>query len=58
LSSTHAALQHHFDTLDQQREASTFGMWAFLVTEIMFFGGLFTAYVIYRLRFQLAFEAA
>jgi cytochrome c oxidase subunit III len=58
LSSTHAALQHHFDTLDQQREASTFGMWAFLVTEIMFFGGLFTAYVVYRVRFQLAFEAA
>ncbi len=58
MSSTHAALQHHFDTLDQQREASTFGMWAFLVTEIMFFGGLFTAYVVYRLRYQVAFEAA
>jgi cytochrome c oxidase subunit 3 len=58
LSSSHAALQHHFDTLDQQREASTFGMWCFLVTEIMFFGGLFTAYVIYRMRYQVAFEAA
>jgi cytochrome c oxidase subunit 3 len=58
LSSSHAALQHHFDTLDQQREASTFGMWCFLVTEIMFFGGLFTAYVVYRLRYQAAFEAA
>src|SRR5436305_15297467 len=58
LSSSHAALQHHFDTLDQQREASTFGMWVFLVTEIMFFGGLFTAYVIYRLQYPAAFAAA
>jgi len=58
LSSSHAALQHHFDTLDQQHEASTFGMWCFLVTEIMFFGAIFTAYVVYRLHYQVAFEAA
>ena len=44
----HPKLQHHFDTLEQQKEASTFGMWIFLVTEIMFFGGLFCAYLIYR----------
>ena len=41
-------LQHHFDSFEQQREASFLGMWIFLVTEIMFFGGLFTAYVVYR----------
>ena len=44
----HPAQQHHFDTLEQQHEASTIGMWLFLVTEVMFFGGLFAAYMIYR----------
>lgn len=44
----HPALQHHFDDLEQQHEASTLGMWIFLVTEIMFFGGLFMAYLLYR----------
>ncbi len=44
----HPALQHHFDTLEQQQESSTLGMWLFLVTEIMFFGGLFLAYTLYR----------
>ena len=29
-------------------EASTLGMWVFLVTEVMFFGGLFLAYIVYR----------
>jgi|SRR5690349_3701830 len=41
-------LQHHFADMDQQRESSTLGMWVFLVTEIMFFGGLFAAYLVYR----------
>jgi cytochrome c oxidase subunit III len=58
VTSGHAALQHHFDDLDQQREASTFGMWVFLCTEILFFGGLFTAYVIYRQRFHGVFAQA
>ena len=44
----HPAQQHHFDTLEQQHEASTLGMWLFLVTEVMFFGGLFMAYLLYR----------
>jgi cytochrome c oxidase subunit 3 len=44
----HPKLQHHFDDMAQQSEASTLGMWVFLVTEIMFFGGLFTAYLVYR----------
>ena len=41
-------LAHHFDSFDEQREASFLGIWVFLVTEIMFFGGLFTAYIVYR----------
>jgi len=44
----HPRLQHHFDDMEQQAEASTLGMWVFLVTEIMFFGGLFMAYLVYR----------
>jgi cytochrome c oxidase subunit III len=44
----HPKLQHHFDDMEQQAEASTLGMWVFLVTEIMFFGGLFMAYLVYR----------
>ena len=51
-------LQHHFESLDQQREASTLGMWAFLATEVLFFGVLFTSYLIYRLRFVGVFAAA
>jgi cytochrome c oxidase subunit 3 len=54
----HVELQHQFDDLDQQREASTFGMWVFLCTEILFFGGLFTAYVVYRQRFHGVFAQA
>lgn len=52
------ALRHHFDDLEQQKDASTLGMWVFLVTEIMFFGGLFAGYTIYRLLYPDAFAAA
>ncbi len=41
-------LAHHFENMDQQRQSSKLGMWLFLVTEILFFGGLFCAYVVYR----------
>ena len=41
-------LAHHFDTMDQQLESGKLGMWAFLATEILMFGGLFCAYAIYR----------
>ncbi len=51
-------LQHHFDSYEQQQEASYLGMWAFLVTEILFFGGVFTAYLVYRTANQAAFAAA
>jgi cytochrome c oxidase subunit 3 len=54
----HPALQHHFENMEQQREAGTLGMWVFLVTEIMFFGGMFLAYTLYRNLFPPAFAAA
>jgi len=53
-----AAPAHHFADAAQQKEAATLGMWAFLVTEILFFGGLFTAYAVYRRSFPWAFAAA
>ena len=55
---TTAYVAHHFDDAEQQHDASALGMWVFLVTEVMFFGGLFTAYVVYRTAFPEAFHAA
>jgi cytochrome c oxidase subunit 3 len=52
----HPRLQHHFYSMEQQLEASILGMWIFLVTEIMFFGGLFMAYIVYRTTYPLAWE--
>jgi len=54
----HPALQHHFENMEQQREAGTLGMWVFLVTEIMFFGGMFLAYTLYRSAYPSAFASA
>jgi cytochrome c oxidase subunit III len=51
-------LAHHFDNLDQQTEATTLGMWVFLVTEVLFFGGLFATYMIYRSWYPDAFAVA
>ncbi|HSR66420.1 MAG TPA: cytochrome c oxidase subunit 3 family protein [Acidobacteriota bacterium] len=42
--------------MGQQKEAATLGMWAFLVTEIMFFGGLFVGYGVYRFMYPEAFH--
>jgi cytochrome c oxidase subunit 3 len=50
--------RHHFVSMEQQNETVSFGMWLFLLTEIMFFGGLFTAYLIYRNWYYPAFVAA
>src|SRR5690242_4621305 len=44
--------------MEQQREAGTLGMWAFLVTEVMFFGGLFLAYILYRSKYPVEFAVA
>jgi len=52
------ALAHHFDDAAQQKDAATLGMWVFLVTEILFFGGLFMAYVVYRATYPEAWVAA
>jgi len=54
----HPALAHHFDDLGQQQEAATLGMWVFLVTEVLFFGGLFLVYSVYRIWYHDAFVAA
>lgn len=51
-------LKHHFATVEQQRETAGFGMWVFLLTEIMFFGGLFCAYLIFRNWYHPAFVIA
>ncbi len=53
----HPKLQHHFFDMPQQLEASILGMWVFLVTEVMFFGGLFMAYLLYRNMYPAAWLA-
>ncbi|MCA1590013.1 MAG: cytochrome c oxidase subunit 3 [Acidobacteria bacterium] len=50
-------LQHQFEDMKQQEESVSIGMWLFLAQEIMFFGGLFTAYLVFRSRFPMAFAA-
>src|SRR5207302_964440 len=55
---SHPALRHHFENMEQQREAGTLGMWVFLVTEVMFFGGMFLAYTLYRSQYPAAFVSA
>ena len=51
-------LRHHFADEEQQRNAASLGMWWFLGTEIMFFGGMFCAYLIYRLKYFPEFAVA
>jgi cytochrome c oxidase subunit III len=48
MSKSHPGLLHHFDNPEQQLDASQSGMWLFLATEIMFFGGMFIGYTVYR----------
>ena len=52
------AVSHHFVDLHQQEESEKLGMWTFLITEVMFFGALFTAYVVYRNMYPEAFMLA
>jgi cytochrome c oxidase subunit 3 len=49
---------HQFDDYEQQKEASTIGMWLFLATEILFFGGLFLGYTVYRGMYPAAYGEA
>src|SRR5947209_18559573 len=64
LADTHATvlehppdLRHHFDDMAQQFDSATLGMWVFLLTEIMFFGGMFGAYTVYRGMYPEAFAS-
>jgi len=60
--SSHASaspyLRHQFDDLQQQRVSAALGMWAFLATEILFFGGMFAGYMVYRHWYFLEWDAA
>jgi cytochrome c oxidase subunit 3 len=51
-------LSHQFDDVHQQSAASALGMWLFLATEVMFFGGLFTAFAVYRVTAPWEFALA
>ena len=50
-------LRHHFDDRAQQLHSATLGMWVFLITEVMFFGGMFGAYTVYRNVYPDAFAS-
>ncbi|MBD3162103.1 MAG: cytochrome c oxidase subunit 3 family protein, partial [Candidatus Eisenbacteria bacterium] len=53
-----AHLAHHFETHQQQHESSKLGMWIFLSTEVLLFGGLFCAYAVYRANHPEIFQYA
>lgn len=53
-----SALAHQFDSLEQQREAARLGLWTFLATEVLFFGGLFLGYTVYRHMYPHDFAVA
>jgi cytochrome c oxidase subunit 3 len=52
------ALQEHFEQMPQQQHAATLGMWTFLATEVLFFGAMFMAYIVYRHAYPHAFAEA
>ena len=56
LHDAHTGLAHQFEDLEQQQQTDELGIWIFLVTEIMFFGGMFASYAIYRYFYFSAFE--
>jgi cytochrome c oxidase subunit III len=51
-------VHEQFETIEQQRSAAQLGMWIFLATEVLFFGGLFLAYTVYRSLYPQTFAAA
>ena len=57
MSATTSHLAHHFDDADQQFDAASLGMWVFLATEVLFFGGMFAGYILYRYWYPDAFIA-
>jgi len=52
------ARAHHFDDAEQQHDAAWIGMWIFLATEVMFFGGMFLVYTSYRITYAADFASA
>jgi cytochrome c oxidase subunit 3 len=54
----HPALQHHFQDMNVQRNAARLGMWLFLATEVLLFGGLFVGYMLFRWHYSAGFSAA
>lgn len=58
MADAQVALAEQFDDIGQQKEASTLGMWTFLATEVLFFGGLFMSYIVYRTFYAEAFRQA
>jgi cytochrome c oxidase subunit 3 len=55
MSDRAAHLREQFDSMEQQEDAARLGMWAFLATEVMFFGGLFVGYIVYRHAYPAGF---
>ena len=55
--SSDSLVAHHFEDIEQQNESSVLGMWLFLAQEIMFFGGLFAVYLVYRYKYPEAWAA-
>jgi cytochrome c oxidase subunit 3 len=51
-------LAHHFESMEKQTETGKLGVWFFLATEVLFFGGLFTAYGVYRANHHDLFQYA
>jgi cytochrome c oxidase subunit 3 len=58
MAESHPGLLHHFDDPEQQLDAAQSGMWLFLATEIMFFGGMFIGYTVYREAYFKVFAEA
>jgi cytochrome c oxidase subunit 3 len=58
MSDASRALREPFDDLPRQREAVSLGVWAFLASEVLFFGGLFLGYAVYRYLYPIAFFTA
>ena len=58
MAESKTVLSKQFESLEQQQDASRLGMWTFLATEVLFFGGLFLAYIVYRHAYPEAFAVA
>jgi len=57
-AAANSILAEQFDTIEQQHEAAKLGMWIFLATEVLFFGGLFLGYTVYRYLYPETFAVA